>query len=486
MRCVIAIDQSTQGTKALLINNNAEIIAKAYLEHRQIISPEGYISHDPMEIYENVRQVVKSLVEAVLDAEIAAVGITNQRETTVVWDGESGSPVIDAIVWQCSRAKDVCKTLTDKQKALIAGRTGIPASPFFPAAKMKWILENVPEAKELAKQGRLRFGTVDSWLIYKLTGGNKTDTSNASRTQLMNLERLDWDDDILRIFGIQRNMLPQICSSDSDFGESDFGSILKEKASIRAVLGDSHAALFGQHCHNPGQLKVTYGTGSSVMMNTGMDIVRSVNGLASSVAWSLNGRTNYVLEGNINYSGAVVSWLKNNLGLIESSEETEELAFAANRGDKTYLVPAFSGLGAPYWADDVRAAITGMSRLTGKPEIVRAALDSIGYQINDVLSAMSKDAKLPIQSIAVDGGPTCNRYLMQFQSDISHAEISVSEVSELSGIGVGFMAGITANVFSEEEAFSKLNYTSYEPKMLESERCEMVMGWQQAVETVIK
>lgn len=485
MRCVVAIDQSTQGTKALLLSDDAKIIAKSYFEHKQLVSLEGYISHDPMEIYENVIKGVKTLVDAVPEAEISAIGITNQRETTVAWDGMSGKPVIDAIVWQCSRAKGICKSLTDEQKAVISERTGIPASPFFPAAKMRWILENVSEARNLALQGYLCLGTIDSWLIYKLTGAYKTDVSNASRTQLMNLELLDWDDEILKMFGITRNMLPEICASDAFFGETDFGGILKNKSPILAVLGDSHAALFAQHCHDPGKLKVTYGTGSSVMMNTGSEIIRSKNGLASSVAWKLSGKTDYVLEGNINYSGAVISWLKNELGLIDSPDETEEIAFAANKSDKVYLVPAFSGLGAPYWFDDAKASIVGMSRLTGRAEIVRAALDSIGFQINDILIAMSRDSKLPIKFVAVDGGPTSNRYLMQFQSGISDTNIRVSEVSELSGIGAGFVAGITDGVFSFDMAFSTLKYTLYKQHMPEIERQSLLSGWKQAIKTVV-
>ena len=485
MRCVIAIDQSTQGTKALLLGDNAKIISKAYLEHRQIISPEGYISHDPDEILTNVCKVVKKIICAVPDAEISAIGITNQRETIVAWDSVTGKPFINAIVWQCSRAKNIVSALTEYQKSVIETKTGMPVSPYFPAAKIRWILENVLKAKELAEQGRLRFGTIDAWLISKLTGTYKTDVSNASRTQLMNIVSLDWDDELLDIFGISKNMLPQICASDSCFGETDFCGILKEKVPICAVLGDSHAALFAQHCHSPVQLKVTDGTGSSAMMNTGAEIVRSSNGLASSVAWSFRGKTDYVLEGNINYSGAVISWLKNDLKLINTSEETEKLALKANRSDKTYLVPAFSGLGAPYWFDDAKASITGMTRLTGKAEIVRAALDSIAYQINDILSAMSKDSKIPIRHISVDGGPTNNRYLMQFQSDISMAVIRVSEVSELSGMGVGFMAGISAGLFTEDEAFSTLEYISYAPKMSDKERCSLINGWRCAIETLI-
>lgn len=484
MKCVIGIDQSTQGTKALLIDENARIIAKAYMAHRQIITPEGYICHDPEEIYENVKSVVKDVIRQVTDAEVTAIGISNQRETTVAWDAFSKKPIMDAVVWQCTRAKDVCKQISDSNGEYIRRVTGIPLSPYFPAAKMKWILENSSQTSDLSKGGRLKFGTVDSWLIYKMTGEHLTDTSNASRTQLMNLETLDWDEKALEIFGVERASLAKICPSDGDFGETDLGGIFEHKVPIYAVMGDSHAALFAQRCHSAGELKVTYGTGSSVMMNTGDDIISSNHGLASSVAFSFMGKTSYALEGNVNYSGAVISWLKSDLELIKSADETEALALMANKQDKTYLVPAFSGLGAPYWKNDARAVIVGMTRLTGKAELVRAALDSIALQINDVLVAMSEDSGTKIMTIATDGGPTKNKYLMQFQSDIAMAEIRVSKTEELSGMGAGLMAGIKSGVFDAKIAFKGIEYSRYAPKMSATRRNEIIAGWKEAVEKV--
>ncbi len=486
MKSVLAIDQSTQGTKGILLNDRAEIVAKAYLPHRQIITPKGYISHDPNEIYKNVLGVAAKLLSECPSAEIAAVGISNQRETTAAWDGATNEPVTDAIVWHCSRAGKICDSLTQDERKLILSSTGLPASPFFPAAKAAWILEHVPRARELADKDRLKFGTVDSWLIYRLCGEHLCDVSNASRTQLMNLSSLRWDENILKIFGITPEMLPKILPSDGNFGMTDFCGLLKHKAPILAVMGDSHSALFAHRCENPGQLKITYGTGSSVMMNTGSRIIRSENGLASSVAWGFGGKIFYVLEGNINYSGEVVTWLKDSLKLINSPAETEALAEDANISDRTCLVPAFSGLGAPYWSENSRAAIIGMSRLTGKAEIVRAALSSICLQINDVLEAMKRDSGLDMGIAYADGGPTENRYLMQLQSDLSQIEIKVSEENELSALGVGFMAGIRAGLFSDDAAFGKRGYRSFTPKMSDGERKTCLSDWKRAVEAVTK
>ena len=335
-------------------------------------------------------------------------------------------------------------------------------------------------------RNRLKFGTVDSWLIYRLCGEHLCDVSNASRTQLMNLSSLRWDENILKIFGITPEMLPKILPSDGNFGMTDFCGLLKHKAPILAVMGDSHSALFTHRCENPGQLKITYGTGSSVMMNTGSRIIRSENGLASSVAWGFGGKIFYALEGNINYSGAVVTWLKDSLKLINSPAETEALAENANISDRTCLVPAFSGLGATYWSENSHAAIVGMSRLTGKAEIVRAALSSICLQINDVLEAMKRDSGLDMGIAYADGGPSENRYLMQLQSNLSRIAIKVSEENELSALGVGFMAGIRAGLFSDDAAFGKIKYRSFTPKMSDGERKTRLSDWKRAVEAVAK
>lgn len=490
MKVMIGIDQSTQGTKALLFDEQARLLDRTDKSHRQLISPEGYISHDPEEIYVNTIEVVRQLIQRhdICPEDIRGIGISNQRETTVMWDRETGRPVCDAIVWQCARAESVCHDFTEEQKASIVKKTGIPLSPYFPAAKLSWILKNCPEAANLAKDGRLLAGTVDSWLLYKLTGGtaHKTDYSNASRTQLLNLHTLQWDEDICHMFGIPVSCLPKVEDSNVLFGWTDLEGFAGRPIPVHAMIGDSHGALFGQGCHEVGMVKATYGTGSSLMMNTGEELIESRHGIVTSLAWGIDGKVNYVLEGNLNYTGAVISWLKNDLELIASANETEELARQASRGDTTYLVPAFSGLGAPYWKSDGKAMIYGMNRGTGKKEIVRAALNGIAYQITDILKAMEQDSKIAIQKLCVDGGPTKNGYLMQFQSDIAGITAAVPDAEELSGIGAAYLAGITMGVFTKEQAFSNLQYREYHASMEESRREELYDGWLDAVKRVLE
>ncbi len=486
---IIGIDQSTQGTKALLFDAKARLLAREDLPHAQKVSPEGYISHDPEEIYQNTVKVVEKLIRnrGIKEGEIAGIGISNQRETTVCWNRSTGKPVCDAVVWQCARAEGICRTVEEEEKDYIRQQTGIPLSPYFPAAKMAWILENHPEARALADQGQLCMGTVDSWLLFCMTDGkvHKTDYSNASRTQLLNLNTLAWDERICTIFGIPMNCLPEVADSNAFFGETDLGGILTGKVPVHAMLGDSHGALYGQGCHTRGRAKATYGTGSSLMMNTGSDLILSEHGIVTSLAWGIDGKVSYCLEGNLNYTGALISWLKEDLGLIRSAGETQELALAANPEDTTYLVPAFSGLGAPYWKSDARAMLCGMNRRTGRQEIVRAALDCIAYQIKDVLNAMEQDSGLKLEALWVDGGPTRNRYLMQFQSDMAGVRIRVPHAEELSGIGAAYLAGITLGIFTEKQAFGNLRYREYVPEMSPGEREKKYKGWKDAVARVL-
>lgn len=489
MNYIIGIDQSTQGTKALLFDEQAGLLARTDRAHRQIISPEGYISHNPEEIYENTIQVVRKLIEdnGIRPEDISGIGISNQRETTVMWEKGTGRPVCDAIVWQCARAESVCQGFTEAEKTYIVKNTGIPLSPYFPAAKMSWILENHEEAGRLAKEGRLLAGTVDSWLLYRLTKGkeHKTDYSNASRTQLLNLHTLTWDETICGMFGIPVSCLPEIKDSNSLFGMTDLEGFSSRLIPVHAMMGDSHGALFGQGCHQVGTVKATYGTGSSLMMNIGEKFIESKHGIVTSLAWGIDGHVDYVLEGNLNYTGAVISWLKDDLQLIASAGETEALAAGASQEDTTYLVPAFSGLGAPYWKSDGKAMIYGMNRGTGKKEIVKAALNCIAYQITDILKAMEQDSGIVIRKLCVDGGPTRNGYLMQFQSDIGGITAAVPDAEELSGIGAAYLAGITLGVFTKEQAFSNLKYREYHASMEEGRRKELYDGWQDAVRRVL-
>ncbi|MGI6063352.1 FGGY-family carbohydrate kinase [Blautia sp.] len=486
---LIGIDQSTQGTKALLFDQKGNLIKRTDKAHKQIINEKGWVSHDPEEIYRNTLEAVKNLVQesGIPAGDIVGVGISNQRETSLAWDRSTGEPLGQAIVWQCARAVDICEKVEQAGQAeKVRNHTGINLSPYFPASKIAWILENVEGAREKAVTGNICHGTIDTWLIYKLTGGKeyKTDYSNASRTQLFNIFELKWDKEICELFGIDPANMAEVCDSDSCFGETDFDGFLPHPVPIHGVLGDSHGALFGQGCLKPGMTKSTYGTGSSIMMNIGENPVLSTHGVVTSLAWSMNGKVNYVLEGNLNYTGAVITWLKDDMKLISSPGETQNLAQEASRDDTTYLVPAFSGLGAPYWDSRATAAVVGMTRTTKKPELVKAAVECIAYQITDIVNAMSEDAGVKVEELRVDGGPTRNSYLMQFQSDMTRAVVQVPDAEELSGMGPAFAAGIALGMW-DENIFNKLSRTKYEPKMNAKEAGQKYLGWKKAVERVL-
>ena len=487
-RYVIGIDQSTQGTKAILLNGEGEIVEKTFLPHEQIINDRGWVSHDGEEIFRNSVLTARMVLEqaAVDKKDVAAIGISNQRETTLAWDRDTGKPVEHAIVWQCGRAKDLVAEMAPDFTALFRERTGIPFSPFFPAAKAAWILRNNPQARALADAGKLCIGTVDAWLVFQLTGGKvfRTDYSNASRTQLFNLHTLRWDEELCSGLGIPVSALPEVTDSDGDYGATTLNGFLDDPVPIRGVLGDSHAALFGQGCTQPGMAKATYGTGSSIMMNIGPGFRESTHGLVTSLAWGRGGRVNYVLEGNINYSGAVITWLKD-IGLLRNPAESGALAEAANPADTTVLVPAFTGLGAPWWNNDARASFVGMSRTTGRAELVRAGLEAIAFQVADIVEAMGQDAGLRLSELRVDGGPTANRYLMQFQSDLTGAEIRIPTAEELSAIGAATMAGLASGVMEEDILQKNRTKQVYTPQMGEEERARKRDGWKAAVGKVL-
>ena len=486
---IISIDQSTQGTKALLFNSAGSLIWRVDQAHRQIIDEKGWVSHDPMEIYQNIIAVTARLLEETqIDRDkVAGVGISNQRETSLAWNRITGEPVGLAVVWQCARAADLCDQVAAAGHGeKIRRKTGMNLSPYFPASKIAWILRNVEGARELSDAGTLCHGTIDSWVIYKLTGkaSYKTDFSNASRTQLFNIFDLKWDEEICGIFGIDPKNLPEVCDSNSNFGETDFDGVLPHSVPIHGVLGDSHGALFGQGCLEPGMMKSTYGTGSSIMMNIGEIPVLSTHGVVTSLAWSIDGKVNYVLEGNLNYTGAVITWLKDDLKMIQSPEETQSLAEQAAADDPLYLVPAFSGLGAPYWDSRATAMLTGMTRTTGRAEVVRAGLECIAYQIQDVIEAMSEDSQVKVHELRVDGGPTKNAYLMQFQSDIAGIDVQVPDSDELSGMGPAFAAGMALGLW-DQTVFEKLNRKKYAPRMDAELRNKKYEGWKKAVEKVL-
>lgn len=479
MKYLLSVDQSTSGTKALLFDETGDLLARSDLPHEQKINEKGWVSHDPMEIYRNTVLTVKDLIEKTgIDTEkIAALGISNQRETALVWDRDTGLPVADAVVWQCARGEGICARLADKAQA-VREKTGLNLSPYFSAAKIAWVLENTP-----GLAGRnLCAGTVDSWLIFRLTGGRsfRTEYSNASRTQLFHIRDLRWDEEICGWFGIDPAILPEVCFSDSCFGETDFEGLLPKPIPIHGVLGDSHGALFGQGCLKPGMSKATYGTGSSVMMNIGETPVFSGKGVVTSLAWGMAGRVDYVLEGNINYTGAVTKWVVDSLRLLSSSKEAGRVAAEADPEDTSYLVPAFTGLGAPYWDSEARAVLCGMSRTTGRAEIVKAAEECIAYQIADIVRAMSGEAGVEIGELRVDGGPTRDRYLMQFQSDILDIPVAVPEREELSGIGAAYCAGIACGLYSRE-VLSRMERTRFAPQKDPAWREKHYGGWKAAV-----
>lgn len=486
---ILGIDQSTQGTKALLFNEEGDLLKRSDLPHRQIINEKGWVSHDPEEIYQNTIQVVKNLVESsgIDKNEIAGVGISNQRETSLAWDKVTGEPLADAIVWQCARAAGICERDSVKEKGeMIRQKTGLNLSPYFPASKIAWLLEEVDGAKEKAAEHTICHGTIDSWLIYRLTGNKvyKTDYSNASRTQLFNIFELKWDEGICRLFGIDPVNMAEVCDSDAEFGETDFEGFLEHPIPIHGVLGDSHGALFGQGCLEKGMIKSTFGTGSSIMMNIGEKPVLSTHGVVTSLAWGMNGKVNYVLEGNINYTGAVITWLKEDVQLIDSPQETEELAASAEQDDELYLIPAFTGLGAPYWDSQAKAALLGITRTTRRAEMVRAGLECIAYQITDVIEAMRQDAQVEIRNLRVDGGPTRNAYLMQFQSDMTEAAVLVPDAEELSGIGAAYAAGLALKIY-DDKIFTKLQRKTYDPTMDKGLRDRKYKGWKNAVATIL-
>ena len=491
MKYILAIDQSTQGTKGLLFDEEGSLLARTDLPHRQIVNDLGWVGHDAAEIMKNTYAVGRRVIEkAGIDRkDVAGIGISNQRETAMAWDRVTGEPLYDAVVWQCARGKAVCDAIAGQEgaAALVQAATGLPLSPYFSAGKLAWLLANVPAVKACANAGaygspRLAMGTMDAWLIYNLTEGRsyRTDYSNASRTQLFNIFDLKWDEKVCALFGIDPAWLPEVCPSDSLFGETTWGGWFDQPVPIHGVLGDSHGALFGQGCLAPGMTKSTFGTGSSVMMNIGTKPVVSRHGLVTSLAWNMGGKTEYVLEGNINYTGAVITWLQKDVKLIAGAGETEALALSANPADQTYLVPAFSGLGAPYWDPDATGVLSGITRTTGQAEIVRAALDCIGYQIHDIVAAMGEDAGIPVSELRVDGGPTKNRYLMQFVSDMTKSTVEVPDLEELSGLGAALACGRALGLYGDD-IFEKRSRTAYRPQMEPETRSRKLAGWKRAV-----
>lgn len=489
---ILSIDQGTSGTKALLFDDQGRYVQRHNESHKQIYPNPGWVEHDVMEIYENAVRAIDTVIAKarIKPEEIKAVSIANQRETVAVWDKNTGLPIANAIVWQCNRGSRICDELNNRGVAgLVMEKTGMVLSPYYSAAKIKWLLDNIPGAREKAVHGDLMCGTIDSWLIYKFTLGkvHATDFSNASRTQLFNIKELCWDDELLDIFTVPGQMLPRVFSSDHIFGDMEVSCLSGKGIPVTGVLGDSHAALFGQNCFERGMTKVTYGTGSSIMMNIGKSSYRSRKGLVTSIGWGINNTVEYVAEGNINCSGATIKWLVDDLELIPDSKSTEAIASSITGNDGVYLVPAFVGLGTPYWDSKATAMITGMTRGTKKAHIVRAVLESMAYQVRDILDIMAEEVGVEPNEIRVDGGPTRNRFLMQFQSDILNKKIVVNEIEEICAIGSAYMAGLSIGLWKSREELMKLRTydTCFYASMPESERTGCYAGWKNAVSRVL-
>lgn len=488
---ILGIDQSTQGSKALLFDRGGALIDSVSLPHRQIIDDRGFVEHDLNEIAKNVVECVRLLVakDKKRKKSIACVGLSVQRETVGAWKKSTLEPLYHAIVWQCSRGAEFVNT--DKVQAYkqkIREITGLELSEYFSAAKITWLMDNVPSVKEAAAANDLCLGNMDSFLVHYLTHGRcfKTDPSNASRTQLMNLKTLSFDEQLCSLFKVPLQALPDIVSSDSLFGMTDFNGILEREIPIHAAMGDSQAALFGHGCLDKGQVKATYGTGSSIMMNSGDEVSKCLHGVVNSVGFKYKGKTTYVLEGNINYSAGIISYLKDDLKLIEHPSDTEKMAKEANPVDKCCFVPALSGLGAPYFTAAVRGTIFNMSRVTGSNEIVRAALDSIALQVNDIMDLIGKSAGISFNKLCVDGGATKNSYLMQLQSDLCRVPVEVPVNAELSGTGAAYMAAIATGL--ADESILKVNgsIALYKPRDNQEKCKDLTALWHKAVKAAIE
>jgi glycerol kinase len=486
---ILAFDQGTTSSRAIVFDKKGMIISVAQKEFTQIFPKPGWVEHDAMEIWSTQLGVAaEAITQAGLSVkDIAAIGITNQRETTVVWDKQTGIPIYNAIVWQDRRTATYCDLL--KQQGYlqpIQRKTGLIIDAYFSATKLKWILDNVEGARNKAARNELCFGTIDTWLLWKLTDGmvHATDVSNASRTMLYNIHHLSWDEDLLQLMEIPKNILPEVRSSSEVYGHSQ-NILSAQNIPIAGIAGDQQAALFGQMCTQPGMVKNTYGTGCFMLMNTGQQPVFSTNNLLTTIAWQINGKTAYALEGSVFIAGAVVQWLRDGLHLIKSSNETEALAQQVTSNDGVFIVPAFAGLGAPYWNQHARGTIVGITRGTTSAHFARAALESIAYQTMDVVNAMQSDANITVKELRVDGGATANNFLMQFQSDILNTKVIRPTITETTALGAAYLAGLAVGYWNSMEEIQQQWQVNkiFEPAITEKERSELASEWKRAIRT---
>ena len=483
MKYILAIDQGTTSSRALIFNKFGKVEFKSQMEIECLFPKEGWVEQNALDVWVSVINVINDALAKmnITVDDIYAIGITNQRETTVIWDKKTGLPVYNAIVWQSRQSASICEEW-EPYKKLIHKKTGLILNPYFSASKIRFILNHIENGQQRAENGELMFGTIDTWLMYKLSKGKifKTDVSNASRTMLFNINTLQYDNELLKLFNIPKKMLPKVEESYAYFGD---GTFFKKGIRINGVAGDQQAALFGQNCFDAGQSKSTYGTGCFMLLNTGNKPIFSENGILTTIAWKLNGETKYALEGSVFMGGACVQWLRDQLKLVKESGETEKCAINAKTDLGVYVVPAFVGLGAPYWDDECKGAIFGLTRGTTKNHLIRATLNSIAYQVKDVMEVMQKDGNIHIDELKVDGGATNNKYLMQFQADILQTKILLPSTSETTALGVAYLAGLGSKYWLSLDEIKKIHQykDTYVPKMSKEEVDKKYEVWKKAV-----
>ena len=484
---VLSLDQGTTSSRAILFDKQAKIIGVAQKEFRQIYPQPGWVEHDPTEIWGSILGVIGEVLgqTGIKAGEIASIGITNQRETTVVWDKNTGKPLYNAIVWQCRRSAGICDELKSRGlEETIRAKTGLVVDAYFSGTKIKWILDNAEGAREKAEKGELLFGTIDTWLIWKLTGGtvHVTDYSNASRTLIYNIYDLKWDQELLDALNIPATMLPEVKASSEIYGYTHAPEFFGEEVPIAGVAGDQQAALFGQTCFEAGMAKNTYGTGCFMLMNTGEKAVKSNSGLLTTIAWGLDGKVEYALEGSIFIAGAAIQWLRDGLKILDTAVDSEYYASKVEGTDGVYVVPAFAGLGAPYWDMYARGAIFGLTRGSTKNHLIRATIDSLAYQTKDVLTAMETDSEIKLQALRVDGGAAANNLLMQFQADILGVNVERPQVIETTALGATYLAGLAVGCWNKDEIKNNWQVDArFTPKMQKETGEKLYKGWQKAV-----
>ncbi|EGQ1677340.1 glycerol kinase [Staphylococcus pseudintermedius] len=486
---ILSIDQGTTSSRAILFNEEGEIVGVAQREFKQHFPKSGWVEHDANEIWSSVLSVMASvLTENNVSAnEVKGIGITNQRETTVVWDKETGRPIYNAIVWQSRQTQSICDALKQEgHEQTFRDKTGLLLDPYFSGTKVKWILDKVDGAREKAAKGEILFGTIDTWLVWKLSGGRAhvTDYSNASRTLMYNIHELKWDDELLELLDVPKAMLPEVKPSSEVYCETIDYHFFGQNVPIAGIAGDQQAALFGQACFERGDVKNTYGTGGFMLMNTGEEAVKSGNGLLTTIAYGIDGKVNYALEGSIFVSGSAIQWLRDGLRMINSAPQSEDYAIRVDSTEGVYVVPAFVGLGTPYWDSDARGAIFGLTRGTEKEHFIRATLESLCYQTCDVIEAMGQDSGIEVNSLRVDGGAVKNNFLMQFQSDLLNIEVERPEINETTALGAAYLAGIATGFWKDKSEIQrrwKLE-KSFEPEMDQKESNRLYKGWKKAVE----